>query len=207
MSNNKPLRRGVDGICTRSTCECEREGLGDQCVWLKPAEAEFECLGEPSLCDNPRGCACAPDPTLKPDIAALKKRLAEDPGFAAEVTGDKPPAPGCHTPEGCRENGCLGWCDEHRPEASAGVEDLQREVARLKVENARLAEETMRLQRLLNAAHQIVGELAARKHAEAEARRPLRVIQREARRRAGFTPCSADPKWQAIVGRCCRFGR
>lgn len=45
-------------------------------------------------------------------------------------------------------------------DARAGVEDLQREVARLKVENARLAEETMRLQRLLNAAHQIVGELA-----------------------------------------------
>ena len=60
MSNKKPLRRGVDGVCTRSTCECEREGLGDQCVWLKPAEAEFECLGEPSLCTNPRGCAwCA----------------------------------------------------------------------------------------------------------------------------------------------------
>lgn len=69
-------------------------------------------------------------------------------------------APGCKTPAGCRENGCLGWCDEHQPEASAGVEDLQREVARLKVENARLAEETMRLQGLLNAAHQIVGELA-----------------------------------------------
>lgn len=61
MSDNKPLRRGVDGVCTRSTCECEREGLGDQCVWLKPAEAEFECLGEPSLCANPRGCACLPD--------------------------------------------------------------------------------------------------------------------------------------------------
>jgi len=45
-------------------------------------------------------------------------------------------------------------------DARAGVEDLQREVARLKVENARLAEETMRLQGLLNAAHQIVGELA-----------------------------------------------
>lgn len=70
------------------------------------------------------------------------------------------PHPSCKTPDGCRENGCLGWCDEHRPEASAGVEDLQREVARLKVENARLAEETMRLQGLLNAAHQIVGELA-----------------------------------------------
>lgn len=114
------------------------------------------------------------DPKLKPDIAALKKRLSEDPGFAAQVkgeqaamrpelalffrdlrnhllhvidmskgehyldvvrlnaqaliqrmellaaaqvTGDRTLTPGCHTPEGCRENGCLGWCDEHRPEA------------------------------------------------------------------------------------------
>lgn len=23
--------------------------------------SEFECLGEPSLCTNPRGCACVPD--------------------------------------------------------------------------------------------------------------------------------------------------
>ncbi len=29
------------------------------------------------------------DPTLKPDIAALKRRLAEDPGFAAQVTGEQ----------------------------------------------------------------------------------------------------------------------
>lgn len=47
----------------------------------------------------------------------------------------------------------------------------------------------------------------ARKHAESEARLPLRLIQREAQRRAGFTPCSCDPKWQAIVARCCRFER
>lgn len=47
----------------------------------------------------------------------------------------------------------------------------------------------------------------ARRQAESEARAPLRVIQRETRRRAGFTPCSADPKWQEIVGRCCRWGR
>ena len=25
-------------------------------------------------------------------------------------------APGCKTPDGCSENGCLGWCDEHKPE-------------------------------------------------------------------------------------------
>jgi len=103
MSNNKPLRRGVDGVCTRSTCECEREGLGDQCVWLKPADRrpapgcrtpegcrENGCLG---WCDEHR-----PDPTLKPDIAALQKRMAEDPGFAAQVTGDRPPTP-------------VGWSD------------------------------------------------------------------------------------------------
>ena len=29
------------------------------------------------------------DPKLKPDIAALKKRLSEDPGFAAQVTGEQ----------------------------------------------------------------------------------------------------------------------
>lgn len=28
-------------------------------------------------------------------------------------------APGCKTPHGCRENGCLGWCDEHAPNARA----------------------------------------------------------------------------------------
>ena len=26
-----------------------------------PLRREFECLGEPSLCTNPRGCACVPD--------------------------------------------------------------------------------------------------------------------------------------------------
>lgn len=64
MSDKKPLRRGVDGVCTRSTCECEREGLGERCIWLKPAQAEFECLGEPSLCANPRGCG--PDSQPRP---------------------------------------------------------------------------------------------------------------------------------------------
>ncbi len=75
MKTNKPLRRNVDGVCTRSTCECEREGLGDQCVWLKPIETEFECLGEPSLCTNPRGCACVPD-SKTPNVA--HKLPAED---------------------------------------------------------------------------------------------------------------------------------
>jgi hypothetical protein len=53
--------------------------------------------------------------------------------------------------------------------------------------------------------HQARRDRIARKHAEAEAQRPLRVIRRETQRRAGFTPSSVDPKWHAIVARCCRF--
>ena len=87
MSNNKPLRRGVNGVCTRSTCECERQGLGHQCVWLKPAEVEFECLGEPSLCDNPRGCACLPDSkTPNAEVSGAGTASAGLPGYAS---GDK----------------------------------------------------------------------------------------------------------------------
>lgn len=26
------------------------------------------------------------------------------------------PHPSCKTPDGCRDNGCLGWCDEHKPD-------------------------------------------------------------------------------------------
>ena len=131
------------------------------------------------------------DPKLKPDIAALKKRLSEDPGFAAQVTGEQ----AAMRPELALffrdlRNHLLHVIDMSKGEhyldvvrlnaqalirriellsaapatvamdAQAGVEDLRREVARLKVENARLAEETMRLQGLLTAAHQIVGELA-----------------------------------------------
>lgn len=46
-----------------------------------------------------------------------------------------------------------------------------------------------------------VRERIARKRAEALAGAPLRVIKREAQRRGGVLPCSADPAWQAIVGR------
>lgn len=46
----RPLRRGVDGVCARSTCECEREGLGDRCIWLRPTDAELERrTGEPHI--------------------------------------------------------------------------------------------------------------------------------------------------------------
>lgn len=36
------LSRGVNGVCSRSVCECEREKLGDQCIWLRPTDAELE---------------------------------------------------------------------------------------------------------------------------------------------------------------------
>lgn len=44
----------------------------------------------------------------------------------------------------------------------------------------------------------------ARRHAESEARRPLKIIFMEAEKRAGMTPLSGDPKWQAVVGRIYR---
>lgn len=34
----KPLRRGTTGRCSRSICICGRDGLGDQCIWLRPSE-------------------------------------------------------------------------------------------------------------------------------------------------------------------------
>lgn len=45
-----PLRRGINGVCSRRVCECERQGLGDQCVWLDPTDAELERInGEPHI--------------------------------------------------------------------------------------------------------------------------------------------------------------
>jgi len=41
---------------------------------------------------------------------------------AAQVTSDRPLTPGCRTPEGCSENGCLGWCDEYIPEVATRCE-------------------------------------------------------------------------------------
>lgn len=34
-----PLKRGATGVCSRSECICEREGLGDECIWLRPTLA------------------------------------------------------------------------------------------------------------------------------------------------------------------------
>jgi hypothetical protein len=41
----------------------------------------------------------------------------------------------------------------------------------------------------------------ARRRAEAAAGCPFRVLRRRAMRAAGIRPCSAQPRWQAIVGR------
>mgnify|MGYP000925459142 CR=1 FL=1 len=96
----------------------------------------------------PKGVTMNTDPTLKPDIAALQKRLAEDPGFAAEVTGDRPRAK----------------LNDEAPSNAAHwhkvAMECRAEIDRLHVENARLAKEAKRLQGLLDAVHQIAGELA-----------------------------------------------
>ena len=50
MSTGEPLQRGITGICARSFCECEANGLGNQCIWLRPTDAELERrTGEPHI--------------------------------------------------------------------------------------------------------------------------------------------------------------
>ena len=83
---------GCNG-CDKCTDRCEP---GQGCK--TPAGCrENGCLG---WCDEYR-----PDPALKPDIAALKKRLAEDPALAAQVTGAEFECLGdpslCTNPRGC----------------------------------------------------------------------------------------------------------
>lgn len=80
------LTKKCDGMC--DSCECPPK--------------DFESLDEPPpSCKTPAGCrenGCLgwcdehrPDPAVRPDIEALKKRLADDPAFAAQVTGDLKP--------------------------------------------------------------------------------------------------------------------
>lgn len=66
-------------------------------------EDGWEAREEPEcpLCMNPRGCDCRSKPSE--------------------------PHPSCKTPDGCRENGCLGWCDEYRPDPA-----LKPDIAALK---------------------------------------------------------------------------
>lgn len=51
MTNTKAkLRRGETGRCSRSTCICDAEGLGPECVWLVPTDVELERrTGEPHI--------------------------------------------------------------------------------------------------------------------------------------------------------------
>ena len=45
---------------------------------------------------------------------AARDPVAYDAAIDAEMAKNLPPS--CKTRAGCSENGCLGWCDEHRPD-------------------------------------------------------------------------------------------
>ena len=65
VTGDRPLRRNVDGVCTRSTCECEREGLGDQCIWLKPVADHWSDCATNNAPAYPAGpCDCIPTPAM-----------------------------------------------------------------------------------------------------------------------------------------------
>lgn len=50
-------------------------------------------------------------------------------------------APGCKTPAGCREGGCLGWCDKHKPDVATRCEGCAalRDQLRDEAENSAMA--------------------------------------------------------------------
>src|SRR5574343_176847 len=75
------LTKKCDGMC--DSCECP--------------PAEFECQGEPSLCDNPRGCDCS------------RRTCEQGCNGCDECTdyGDEPCVRGCK-PWECR----AGWPDD-----------------------------------------------------------------------------------------------
>lgn len=53
------------------------------------------------------------------DLLGSPLREATPVSVGKLISLTKKPAPGCKTPDGCRENGCLGWCDEYAPKACA----------------------------------------------------------------------------------------
>lgn len=89
------LTKKCDGMC--DSCECAPSSEPHLSCKTPAGCRENGCLG---WCDEHR-----PDPALKPDIDALTKLLAEDPAFAAQVTGAEFECLGepslCKNPRGC----------------------------------------------------------------------------------------------------------
>jgi hypothetical protein len=56
-----PLRRGLTGRCVKKVCECERAGLGDECIWLDPIGAapagQAAAPSLPTDCHDRGACA------------------------------------------------------------------------------------------------------------------------------------------------------
>lgn len=57
------LRRGTTGTCSRSACICERDELGNECIWLRPAEPMID--GYPLM-------SGLPPPATQPQQAAAE---------------------------------------------------------------------------------------------------------------------------------------
>ncbi len=92
-----PLRRGVNGVCSRRICVCERDGLGDQCIWLEPvsgpAPLGYESAPCPGICQQgrcqrPEECLDFADSSAYGQFAGtVAERNAEQTKLPALVTG------------------------------------------------------------------------------------------------------------------------
>lgn len=66
------LRRGITGVCSKGVCECEREGYGDKCIWLRPTDAELERrTGEPHIDGYPLYSGLPPPPAERGEYPPL----------------------------------------------------------------------------------------------------------------------------------------
>jgi len=89
----QPLKRGKTGFCSRkSGCLCEREGLGDECVYLRPNDAELERrTGEPHIDGYPLLSGLPPAQCPQAQTAQAHSRLTDERIIAIAKTWAKEP--------------------------------------------------------------------------------------------------------------------
>jgi len=76
--SGEPLRRGSTGVCSRKNCECERARLGNQCIWLRPTDAELQRrTGEPHIDGWPLYSGLPPPQAVHTAAAELARPMTE----------------------------------------------------------------------------------------------------------------------------------
>lgn len=101
-----PLRRGATGVCSKSVCDCERLGLGNECLWLDPAPAAAGSAEpvKPST-QEPSRCGLT-ECHGKPRCKMCKATGADGGAPATQEAGPAKLCEGCTTVGTCERHGC-----------------------------------------------------------------------------------------------------